>query len=106
MPSAILSKNAITHTPRHSEVCVEVERDGSVSVVDRQRVFQRFWRGKGASSSGAGLSLANVKEIADAHHATVSIDDNPSGQGTIFTIRFLFAVDRPPEAALAEAAST
>jgi len=110
-----LVENAIAHTPRHGEVGVEVERDGSVSVADegsgiapedRQRVFQRFWRGKGASSGGAGLGLAIVKEIADAHHATVSIDDNPSGQGTIFTIRFLFAVDRPHEAARAEPVST
>jgi len=110
-----LVENAIAHTPRHSEVCVEVERDGSVSVADegsgiapedRQRVFQRFWRGKGASSGGAGLGPAIVKEIADAHHATVSIDDNPSGQGTLFTIRFLFAVDRPRQAARAEAVST
>jgi len=109
-----LVENAIAHTPRHSEVCVQVERGGSVRVADegpgiapedRQRVFQRFWRGKGASTRGAGLGLAIVKEIADAHHATLSVDDSPSGQGTIFTIRFLLAVHRPRDAALAKAVS-
>jgi signal transduction histidine kinase len=76
-----------------------------IAAEDHRRVFQRFWRGKGASTGGAGLGLAIVKEIADAHHATLSIDDNPSGQGTIFTVRFLSAV-RSREATVAEAAST
>jgi len=109
-----LVENAIAHSMRHSEVCVEVGSDGSVSVADqgsgiapedRHRIFQRFWRAKGASNGGAGLGLAIVKQIADAHHATVSVDDNPLRQGTVFTIRFLLAVGRPREAALAEAAS-
>src|SRR5215468_2774246 len=110
-----LVENAIAHTPRHSEVCVQVERGGSVSVADegpgiapedRQRVFQRFWRGKGASTRGAGLGLAIVKEVADAHHATLRVDDNPLGRGTIFTIRFSPAIDRPCETTLAEVANT
>jgi signal transduction histidine kinase len=108
-----LIENAIAHAPCHSQVGVEVKQDGSVSVADEgpgiaaedhQHVFQRFWRGKGASTGGAGLGLAIVKEIADAHHATLSIDDNPSGQGTIFTVRFLSAV-RSREATLADTAS-
>jgi signal transduction histidine kinase len=110
-----LVENAIAHTPLHSEVCVQVERGGSVSVADegpgiapedRQRVFQRFWRGKGASNGGAGLGLAIVKEIADAHHATLRVDDNPLGRGTIFTIRFSPVIDRPRETAHTEAADT
>jgi len=90
-----LVENAIAHTVRHSEVSVHVGCDGSVRIADqgpgiaredRQRVFQRFWRGKGASTGGAGLGLAIVKEIADAHHATLRIDDNPAGHGVVFIL--------------------
>jgi signal transduction histidine kinase len=92
-----LVENAVTHTSRNSEVSVDVAPDGSVSVVDegpgvapddRQRVFQRFWRGKGASNGGAGLGLAIVKEVADAHHATIHVEDNLAGRGARFTLRF------------------
>jgi len=92
-----LVENAVAHTSRHSEVTVHVTPEASVSVADqgpgiapadRQRVFQRFWRGKGASNAGAGLGLAIVKEVADAHHATIDIDDNLVGRGALFTLRF------------------
>src|SRR6516165_1381008 len=92
-----LVENAVAHTSRHSEVTVDVAPDGSVRVADqgpgiapedRQRVFQRFWRGKRASNGGAGLGLAIVKEVADAHHATIQIDNNFAGGGALFTLRF------------------
>jgi signal transduction histidine kinase len=75
-----LVENALAHTPRYSEVSVRVLPDGSVGVADqgpgvppedRPRIFQRFWRGKGASSRGAGLGLAIVKEIATTLRAKV-----------------------------------
>jgi len=92
-----LVENAVAHTSRHSEVTVAVAPDGRVRVADqgpgiapedRQRIFQRFWRGKGAPNGGAGLGLAIVKEVADAHHATIHIDDNSAGRGALFTLRF------------------
>jgi signal transduction histidine kinase len=97
-----LVENAMAHTPQQSEVSVSVFSDGSVKVADhgsgiapedRARVFQRFWRGKGTSTGGAGLGLAIVKEVANAHHATIRIEDNPAGQGAIFTLRFSPWVD-------------
>jgi signal transduction histidine kinase len=50
-------------------------------------VFERFWRGKGMGSAGAGLGLAIVSEIMKAHHGSVAADDNPGG-GMVFTLRF------------------
>jgi signal transduction histidine kinase len=68
---------------------VSVVDDGpGIAPEDRQRVFQRFWRGKGASNGGAGLGLAIVKEVADAHHATIHVDDNLAGRGARFTLCF------------------
>lgn len=91
-----LIENAVAHTPPASEVIVSVTRDGSVSVADRgpgvppadrDRIFERFWRGKMQDAHGAGLGLAIVNEIAKAHGARVAVDDNPDG-GAVFSLRF------------------
>jgi signal transduction histidine kinase len=97
-----LAENAIAYSPQGTEVEVRVRPDGAVEVVDqgpglapsdRERIFQRFWRGKGVSAGGAGLGLAIVKEIMDAHHGTISIGNNPLGSGAIFTLRFQLWVE-------------
>jgi signal transduction histidine kinase len=91
-----LVENAITYSPEGSEVMVGTYPDGRISVADqgpgispehRGQIFQRFWRGKGSRSGGAGLGLAIVNEIMRAHHGTVSLEDRRDG-GTIFTLRF------------------
>jgi signal transduction histidine kinase len=65
--------------------------DGRISVADqgpgippaqRNQIFQRFWRGKGVKSQGAGLGLAIVNEIMRAHQGMISVDDRPDG-GTV-----------------------
>jgi signal transduction histidine kinase len=62
-----LIENALAHTGPGTEVIVEVGSEGALSVLDsgpgiplddRPRIFDRFWRGKGARSEGAGLGLA------------------------------------------------
>jgi two-component system, OmpR family, sensor histidine kinase TctE len=94
-----LVENAITHSPPRTEVVVSVRRNGSVSVADqgpgispedRERIFDRFWRGRGATSLGAGLGLAIVKEIMRVHRGNISVDNNPNG-GATFTLCFQLA---------------
>ena len=94
-----LVENAITYSPEGSEVMVSTYADGRISVADRGpgippehrgQIFQRFWRGKGSRSGGAGLGLAIVNEIMRAHHGAVSVEDKPDG-GTIFTLGFPLA---------------
>ncbi|HMA72488.1 MAG TPA: HAMP domain-containing sensor histidine kinase [Xanthobacteraceae bacterium] len=91
-----LVENAVTHSPPEDEVIVTTKVDRTVSVTDhgpgispehRKHVFERFWRGSGAGSPGAGLGLAIAMEIMRAHHGTITFDDNPGG-GTTFTLRF------------------
>ncbi len=91
-----LIENAIAHAPPRSEVTVATKADGSISVTDRgpgvaeadcERIFERFWRGKGAASPGAGLGLAIVAEIMKAHGGRVRVDSRPSG-GAMFTLVF------------------
>jgi len=91
-----LVENAVTHATPGTEVAVSTRANGSISIADRgpgippehrEHMFERFWRGKGTSSTGAGLGLAIVAEIMKAHHGSISVDDNPGG-GTVFTLRF------------------
>jgi signal transduction histidine kinase len=91
-----LVENALAHTPPGTEVIVEVGSDDTLSVLDsgpgipvdnRPRIFDRFWRGKGKRSEGAGLGLAIVMEIVRAHGGSVSVADR-APCGTRFDVRF------------------
>ena len=91
-----LIENAVAHAPPRSEVTVSVRAEGSIDVSDhgpgvpqqdRERIFERFWRGKAAPSHGAGLGLAIVAEIMKAHGGDVRVDAGPDG-GAIFTLVF------------------
>ena len=53
------------------------------------RVFERFYRGGGEltrSVKGTGLGLALVKQIAEAHGGSVSVESAP-GTGSTFSMR-------------------
>jgi two-component system, OmpR family, sensor kinase len=53
---------------------------------DRDRLFARFSRGQGGPrSEGAGLGLAIVRAIAEAHGGTVAVD-SIAGAGATFTL--------------------
>jgi signal transduction histidine kinase len=54
------------------------------------RIFDRFYRADEARSAprGAGLGLANAKEIVEAHGSTIVVDTTPGGGAT-------FAFDLP-----------
>src|SRR5882724_4852172 len=91
-----LVENAVAYSPRSEEVTVEVLPDGRISVSDygpgvptdqRERIFDRFWRGRDVETDGVGLGLAIVKTIMEAHRGTVEVRNN-SGQGAIFTLTF------------------
>src|SRR6516165_8904621 len=91
-----LIENAVTHSPLGEEVTIEVLADGLVNVVDRgpgvpvdlrDRIFERFWRGRDIDTAGVGLGLAIVKKIMEAHRGTAEVRNN-SNQGAIFTLTF------------------
>ena len=102
-----LIENAVVHTPPRSEVTVSTRADGSIDVSDhgpgvsqedRERIFERFWRGKANASHGAGLGLAIVAEIMKAHGGSARVDARPEG-GAVFTLVFLPAPAHAPPVA-------
>jgi signal transduction histidine kinase len=63
---------------------------------DRERIFERFARGRAqrSSSDGAGLGLAIVRAIAHAHHGRLELE-SPAGHGATFHL--VVPVDHPKE---------
>ncbi len=50
------------------------------------RVFERFYRvdaSRGRDSGGAGLGMAIVAAIVDAHHGSVALEPTPGGGTTV-----------------------
>jgi two-component system, OmpR family, sensor kinase len=98
---ANLMRNALTHTPPGTAVEVRVSRDGEDAVLevrdhgpglppgDPADLFERFWRagaGRERGPGGAGLGLAIVAAITDAHGGSVSAS-NADGGGASFVVR-------------------
>jgi signal transduction histidine kinase len=90
-----LVENALKYAPEGTEVEIEVDSGGGVSVSDRgpgipeaQRtlLFRRFWRADRQQSGGAGLGLAIAHRIATAHAGRLHVEDNPGG-GARFVLR-------------------
>jgi two-component system, OmpR family, sensor histidine kinase TctE len=91
-----LIENALLYTPPGTEVVVEVDPIGAISVQDsgpgvpaedRPHIFERFWRGRGVRAEGAGLGLAIVMEIVKAHGASIAVSDQVP-RGARFDLRF------------------
>lgn len=82
-----LIENAVKHTPAGTSVLVRVGPNGSVTVEDSGKGFGKlnttaiiepFTKGN-ASSEGAGLGLAIVREAVDLHHGKMEIGRSELG---------------------------
>jgi len=89
-------ENAVLYAPHGDEIEVRVGSDRTVSVADhgpgipandRERIFDRFWRGKGTGVEGAGLGLSITHDIMVRHGGSVQAYENQGG-GTIVVLAF------------------
>lgn len=95
-----LLDNAIKYTPAGGQVVVRLQagerlelhvEDTGIGIppTERERVFERFYRVLGTNADGSGLGLPIVREIAELHRATVSLDGREDGQpGTTALVAF------------------
>jgi signal transduction histidine kinase len=77
-----LAANAVKFTPEGGRVVVSAAADGprvrfsvedsgpGVPPEDQPRIFERFYRGRNSTGDGAGLGLAIVRSVAEAHGGT------------------------------------
>jgi signal transduction histidine kinase len=71
---------------RGQRVIVTVHDHGpGLSAEDRERVFEKFVRGRGAHTIGTGLGLYISQQIVHAHDGAISADNAPEG-GAVFTL--------------------
>jgi signal transduction histidine kinase len=71
--------------PRHVRIVIEDDGEG-VAYIDREKIFEPFYRASTATrSSGAGLGLSIVKQIARAHGGGVSYEPREGG-GSRFAV--------------------
>jgi two-component system OmpR family sensor kinase len=100
-----LLANVRAHTPVDARLQVTLEPNGSFAILtvadsgpgldDEQlaHIFERFYRAdpsRARSSGGAGLGLAIVSAVVEAHGGEVEVESIP-GEGTTFRIRLPLA---------------
>ena len=97
-----LIENAIKYTPEGGKVDVSLVQDAQgismivedsgpgISPDERERVFDRFYRGvdTAATAGGSGLGLAIVQSIAERHGAQLRLDSSPQLGGLRVEVRF------------------
>jgi two-component system OmpR family sensor kinase/two-component system sensor histidine kinase QseC len=94
-----LIDNAVRYTPPGGSVRVKcfmgdigpeisvADSGPGIADVEKDRVFDRFYRRTGVSETGSGLGLAIVAAVAHRHAARVILDDAPGG-GLLVMVRF------------------
>jgi two-component system OmpR family sensor kinase len=96
-----LVRNALVHTPTGTPIELSLQREAGELLLevrdhgpglpdeDPDVLFQRFWRaesGRERGKGGAGLGLAIVARVAEAHGGRVSAANAPDG-GACFSVR-------------------
>jgi two-component system OmpR family sensor kinase len=84
--------NAIRYSPHGGHVDISVSRHPAGNIVlevsdngpgippaERERVFDRFYRGTTTEEPGSGLGLAIVRAIAERHRAKLELGDSQTG---------------------------
>ena len=86
-----LVDNAVRYTPTGGQVRVRVEVDDGapllsvddsgpgIAPTERERVFERFYRGTSGTGDGSGLGLAIVRSVALQHGAQIQLSDSRLG---------------------------
>lgn len=77
----------ITAAQEGTRIAVVIEDHGiGIPETDRDRVFERYYRGNNTSGiGGSGVGLSLVRTIVDLHKGTIALDSR-EGEGSRFTI--------------------
>jgi K+-sensing histidine kinase KdpD len=88
--------SAISITARRVEGDIEVsvsDQGSGIRTEDLARIFEKFYRGKGASNSrtnspgGLGIGLSIAKAVVEAHSGSIWVAESSPSKGTTMTFR-------------------
>jgi signal transduction histidine kinase len=88
--SSVGSPIDITLRQEETEVVIIVENTGStVRREERDRIFERFYRGSDAANgpAGTGLGLSIVRKAAEAHHGRAWVESDADRTRFYFTLQ-------------------
>ncbi|CAG5087535.1 Signal-transduction histidine kinase senX3 [Parvicella tangerina] len=98
-----LIENASKYSPNDSKIELKLNRKGkfaTIAVVDegvglsseeKSQVFEMYQRLENEEvkeSKGTGLGLYIVKQLIKGHKGKITVEDNPQGKGSVFTVYF------------------
>jgi len=93
-----LMGNAFKFTPENGRITVSLVRAGDnitmsiadtgtgISVEHIQKIFENFYQIDSVHHEGSGIGLALVKNFVEIHGGTISVENQPVGTGSIFTV--------------------
>ena len=91
-------KNAIEHSKDNSSIIINIDDNrvyskievidfgDGISKRDIKHIFERFYKGKNATSNSIGIGLALAKTIIEEDKGTIAVESNESN--TKFTIKY------------------
>ena len=91
-------KNCIEYSKENNKIIVEYEQNNAYSSIiiqdfgegidskDLPHIFERFYKGKNASSDSVGIGLALSKAIIEKDNGTINVESNTNG--TKFIIKY------------------
>lgn len=103
-----LLSNAVKYTPNGGKIDVTLSQGMDldckgplhdyveISVCDtgigipkeaRAQVFERFYQVANNNTGGTGIGLHLTHSLVKLHHGTITLEDNPEGQGSKFVVR-------------------
>jgi two-component system sensor histidine kinase QseC len=75
--------------PQASQLTVTINDTGSgIPPAQRERIFERFYRGGNQNIHGSGLGLSIAQKVAQLHNVEIQLDEGESGRGLCVRVDF------------------